>query len=152
MEEGKKCCASIFTLDYISNLTVRVDAPDGVWVDRVGSAVKNKSCREEKQKSVMSPLIITPRQAQQRSASLTVLVDEHPDGDAAHVEAIQEVLDILVGYRVLGEGLFVLNDALGHGGHDVVVSVSDGYQGVNKPVEERPPAVINKIIPCSPTN
>lgn len=152
MEEGKKCCASIFTLDYISNLTVRVDAPDGVWVDRVGSAVKNESCREEKQKSVMSPLIITPRQAQQRSASLTVLVDEHPDGDAAHVEAIQEVLDILVGYRVLGEGLFVLNDALGHGGHDVVVSVSDGYQGVNKPVEERPPAVINKIIPCSPTN
>lgn len=70
-----------------------------------------------------------------------MLVDEHPDRDAAHVEAVQEVLDILVGYRVLAEGLFVLNDALGHGWHDIVVSVSDGHQGVNEPVEERPPAV-----------
>ena len=62
-----------------------------------------------------------------------MLVDEHPDGDAAHVEAIQEVLDVLVGDHVLGKGLFVLQDALSHGGNHVVVSVSDGDQGVDEP-------------------
>lgn len=57
---------------------------------------------------------------------LTVLVDEHPDWDAAQVEAIQKVLDVLVGGHILGEGLFVFYDTLGHGGHHIIVSVSDG--------------------------
>lgn len=57
---------------------------------------------------------------------LTVLVDEHTDRDAAQVEAVQKVLDILVGYQVLGESLFVFYDTLGHGRHDIVVPVSDG--------------------------
>lgn len=64
-----------------------------------------------------------------------MLVDEHADRDAAHVEAVQEVLDVLVGYLVLREGLFVFDDALGHSRHHVVVPVSDGHQGVNKPGE-----------------
>lgn len=67
---------------------------------------------------------------------LTVLVDEHTDRDAAQVEAVQKVLDILVGYRVLGESLFVFYDTLGHSRHDIVVPVSDCDQGVNKPAEE----------------
>lgn len=57
---------------------------------------------------------------------LTVLVDEHANGDAAHVEAVQKVLDVLVSESVLREGLFVLNDTLGHGHHYIVVPVSDG--------------------------
>lgn len=65
-----------------------------------------------------------------------MLVDEHADGDAACVEAVQEVLDVLVGDRVLGKSLLVLDDALGHRRDHIVVSVSDGNQGVDKPVEE----------------
>lgn len=65
-----------------------------------------------------------------------MLVDEHADGDATGVEAVQEVLDVLVGDRVLGKSLLVLYDALGHRRNHVVVPVSDGNQGVDKPVEE----------------
>lgn len=65
-----------------------------------------------------------------------MLVDEHADGNATGVEAVQEVLDVLVGDRVLREGLFVLYDALGHGRNHVVVPVPDGDQGVDKPTEE----------------
>lgn len=67
---------------------------------------------------------------------LTVLVDEHSYGYAAHVEAIQKVLDVLVGDRVLGKGLLVLYDALCHGGHHIIVPVPDFHQGVNKPESE----------------
>lgn len=55
-----------------------------------------------------------------------MLIDEHSDRDAAHVEAIQKVLDVLVGYRVLRKGLFVLYYTLGHRRHDIVMPVSDG--------------------------
>lgn len=57
-----------------------------------------------------------------------MLVDEHAYGDAAHVEAVQEVLDVLVDHRVHAEGLLVLHHALRHGGHHVVVSVADVHQ------------------------
>lgn len=57
---------------------------------------------------------------------LTVLVDEHANRDAAQVEAVQKVLDILVGHWVVGESLFVFYDTLGHSRHDIVVPVSDG--------------------------
>lgn len=58
---------------------------------------------------------------------LTVLVDEHADGDAAGVEAVQEVLDVVVCYRViLAIGIFVLNHSLSHGGDHLIVPVSDG--------------------------
>ncbi len=67
---------------------------------------------------------------------LTVLVDEHANRDAAHVEAVQKVLDILVGYWVVGESLFVFYDTLGHSRHYIVVPVSDGNQGINKTGEE----------------
>lgn len=68
---------------------------------------------------------------------LTVLIDEHTDGDAAHVESIQKVLDVLVGDYVLGKYLFVFYDTLGHGRHDVVVPVPDGNQGIDKPDKDR---------------
>lgn len=56
---------------------------------------------------------------------LTMLVQQHPDGDAAHEETVQEVLHILAGHRVHAVGLFVLHHPLGHGGDDVIVSVAD---------------------------
>lgn len=57
-----------------------------------------------------------------------MLVDEHAYRDAAHVEAVQEVLDVLVDHRVHAEGLLVLHHALRHGGHHVVVPVADVHQ------------------------
>lgn len=62
-----------------------------------------------------------------------MLVDQHADRDAAHVEAVEEVLDVLAGDGVLTERVFVFNDPLSHGGHNIVVSVSDGHQGIVKP-------------------
>lgn len=62
-----------------------------------------------------------------------MLVDEHADGDAAEVEAVQEVLDVLVGDGVVAIGVLVLQHALSHCGHHVIVAVPDGDQGVSEP-------------------
>lgn len=64
-----------------------------------------------------------------------MLVHEHAGGDAAHVEAIQEVLDVLIGHRVRAESLLVLHYALGHGGDHVVVTVPDVHQRLSEPEE-----------------
>ena len=65
--------------------------------------------------------------------TLTVLVDEHSDGDAAQVEAVEEVLDVLVGHWVVPIGVLILDDSLCHGGHHVVVAVTDGDQSIGEP-------------------
>ncbi len=57
-----------------------------------------------------------------------MLVHEHASGDAAHVEAVQEVLNVLVGDGVHTEGLLVLHHPLSHGGHHVVVPITDVNQ------------------------
>ena len=63
-----------------------------------------------------------------------MLVDEHADGDAAGVEAIQEVLDVVVSDGVvLAKGVFVLDDSLSHGGDDLIMPVPDGLQYLHKP-------------------
>lgn len=66
-----------------------------------------------------------------------MLVDDHADGDAAGVEAVQEVLDVVVGdgVRLLAKGVFVLDDALSHGGNHLVVPVPDRLQHLHKPDE-----------------
>ena len=65
---------------------------------------------------------------------LTMLVDEHADGDAAGVETVQEVLNVVVSDSVLlAKGLFVLDDSLSHGGDHLVVSVPDGLQDLHIP-------------------
>lgn len=66
-----------------------------------------------------------------------MLVDEHSNRDAAHVEPVQEVLDVLIGDHILGKDLFVFHDPLSHGRHHVVVSVSNGNQCVCKTKEGR---------------
>lgn len=59
---------------------------------------------------------------------LTVLVDEHPYGDAAGVKTVQEVLDVVVSNGVLlVEGILVLDHPLSHGGNHLVVAVPDGF-------------------------
>lgn len=77
----------------------------------------------------------TPRSPQDGVPGLTVLVDEHADGDAAQVEAVQEVLDVLVGHGVVPVRLLVLDDPLRHGGDDVVVPVPDRHQRVREPAQ-----------------
>lgn len=64
------------------------------------------------------------------NSRLTVLVEQHSDGDSAHVEAIEEILHVLADHRVGAVGLLVLHHPLSHGGNDVIVSVSDLNDGV----------------------
>lgn len=71
-----------------------------------------------------------------RQPELTVLVDEHADGDAAEVEAVQEVLDVLVGDWVIAVGVLVLQHSLCHGGYYIIVPVPDGDQGFGEPAEK----------------
>lgn len=54
-----------------------------------------------------------------------MLVDEHAEGDAVGVEAVQEVLDVAADEGVEAEHLFVLDDPLRHCGDHVVVAVAD---------------------------
>ena len=60
----------------------------------------------------------------------TVLVQQHPDGYPAHVEAIQKILNVLADDRVGAVRLLVLHDPLSHGGNDIVVAIPDFYNGV----------------------
>lgn len=61
-----------------------------------------------------------------------MLVHEHACRDAAHVEPIQEVLNVLVGDWVHAKGVLVLHHTLSHGGHHVVVPIPDVHQGLCK--------------------
>jgi len=61
---------------------------------------------------------------------LTVLVEQHPDGDPAHVETIQKILNILADDGVCAVGLLVLHHSLSHGGNDIIVPISDLYYRV----------------------
>lgn len=55
----------------------------------------------------------------------TMLVDEHAEGDATGVKAIQEILHVAADVRVKTKLLFVLDHSLGHGGNHIIVSVPD---------------------------
>ena len=66
-----------------------------------------------------------------------MLVQQHPDGDPAHVEAVQEVLDVLADDGVCTVRLLILHQPLGHGGHHVVVSVQDLDDGVSEAEQGR---------------
>ena len=58
-----------------------------------------------------------------------VLIDEHPDADAVHVEAVEEVLDVVLGGAVDAGAVLELDDPLGHRLHDVAVAVANVGQG-----------------------
>jgi len=61
-----------------------------------------------------------------------VLVDEHANGDAVHVKAVQEVLNVLTCHRVCPKCISVFNDTLGHGGYHIIVPVPNGHQSFRK--------------------
>lgn len=61
-----------------------------------------------------------------------MLVDEHANGDAVHVEAVQKVLNVLTCHRVCPKRVSILDDALGHGGYHIIVPVPDGHQSVHE--------------------
>ena len=63
---------------------------------------------------------------------LTVLVDEHSDADAAHVEPVEEVLYVVLGGGVHLDALFHLDHTLGHCLHHTAVPVPDLDQGLTK--------------------
>ena len=62
-----------------------------------------------------------------------MLVDEHPNGNAGHVEAVEEVLNAVVCLLVHGVGLLQLQHALRHGLHHVRVPVANADQSLAKP-------------------
>ena len=57
-----------------------------------------------------------------------VLVDEHADADAVHVEAVEEILYVVLGGAVDSRAVLQLDDALGHSLDDVAVPVADVHQ------------------------
>lgn len=59
-----------------------------------------------------------------------MLVEQHPDGYPAHIETIQEVLNVLADNRVRAVRLLVLHHSLSHGGNHIVVPVSDVYNRI----------------------
>lgn len=59
-----------------------------------------------------------------------MLVEQHSDGYPAHVETIQEVLNVLADDRVCAVRLLVLHHPLSHGRDHVVVSVADLYDRI----------------------
>ncbi len=69
---------------------------------------------------------------------LTVLVDQHPNGDAAHVEAVQEVLNRVLRDRVHGPALLQLDHALGHRLDDARMPVSYLHQRLQEPNQRKP--------------
>lgn len=62
---------------------------------------------------------------QHRFLRLTVLVDEHAEGDTVGVEAVEEVLNVAADKGVKAKLLLVLDDSLSHGGNHIVVTVAD---------------------------
>lgn len=64
-----------------------------------------------------------------------MLVDEHANGDAVHVKAVQKVLNVLTCQRICPKCIPILDDALGHGGYHIIVPVPDGHQSVHKSLE-----------------
>lgn len=61
-----------------------------------------------------------------------MLVDEHANGDAVHVKAVQKVLNVLTSHGVYPKCVPILNDTLGHGGYHIIVPVPNGHQSVHK--------------------
>ena len=66
-----------------------------------------------------------------------MLVHEHACGDAAHVEAVQEVLNVLVGDGVHAESLLVLQHTLSHGGYHVVMPIPNIYENLSEAEDNR---------------
>jgi hypothetical protein len=65
-----------------------------------------------------------------------VLVNKHAERNAVGIKPIQEILNVTANERIKPELFLVLNHALGHCRNNIIVSVSDIYQNVEKAVWE----------------
>lgn len=59
-----------------------------------------------------------------------MLVEKHPDGYSAHIKAVKKILHVLAGDGVCTIGLFVLHNTLGHGRHNIIMSVTNFYDSI----------------------
>jgi len=68
-----------------------------------------------------------------------VLVDEHAEGDAVGVKAVEKVLDVAADEGVKAELFLVLYDPLSHGGNHIIVTVPDLDQELQETETTRQP-------------
>ena len=62
-------------------------------------------------------------------------MDEHPNADAAHVEAVEEVLcAVLQRHVLLAAALLHLKHSLSHRFYHVAMAITNDVQGLNKSV------------------
>lgn len=64
-----------------------------------------------------------------------MLVDEHTNGNAVHVEAVKEVLNVGLCVGIDGVGFLQFHHSLGHCHHYIRVSVSNLNQCIGESVE-----------------
>lgn len=75
----------------------------------------------------------TNKTKQENKVAVTVLVDEHADANARHIETIEEVVDPVL-HRLVDLVRFAhLDDTFGHGRNDVGVPVPNLYQRLTEP-------------------
>lgn len=65
-----------------------------------------------------------------------MLVNKHAERNAVGIKTIQEILDVTANKWIKPELFLVLNHALGHCRNNIVVSVSDVNQNMEKAVWE----------------
>lgn len=61
-----------------------------------------------------------------------MLVDEHSEGNAVGVKAVEEVLNVAADEGVKAKPLLIFYDPLSHGGNHIVVSVPDLNQDLQE--------------------
>ena len=66
-----------------------------------------------------------------------MLIDEHSNADARHVEPVQEIVDAVFDRWIHFVRLAHFNDAFRYGRHDVGVSVANFYQRVGETVDNK---------------
>lgn len=62
-----------------------------------------------------------------------MLVEQHADRNTAKIETIKEVLDVLVGNRVIPISFSIFNYTLCHGRDHIIVTVANCDQSIGEP-------------------
>lgn len=66
------------------------------------------------------------------SGELTVLIDQHANGNAGHEKSVQKILNIILSLNIHIVGVFELQDTLRHRLNNVGVPVPDLYQSLTE--------------------
>lgn len=67
---------------------------------------------------------------------LTVLINQHANGNTGHEKSVQKILDAVLCLIVHVVGFFQFQNALGHRLDDIAVPVSYFYQGLTKSAKQ----------------